>query len=74
MSEALTLVTDRVFDRLNLLRLFALAFAENAASVRVLEKAGYRSEGRLTSGAVKGGRVHDQLLYARVNPTWKGGS
>jgi RimJ/RimL family protein N-acetyltransferase len=72
VSEALLVVSQRAFDRLNLLRLFALAFAENASSVRVLEKAGYAREGCLTSGAVKHGRVYDQLLYGRVNPTWRG--
>ena len=61
-----------VFERLNLLRLFALAFAENAASARVLEKAGYEREGYLRSGAVKYGEVYDQLLYARINPRWRG--
>jgi RimJ/RimL family protein N-acetyltransferase len=45
-------------------RLFALPFADNAASCRVLEKAGYRLEGRLRRSAVKDGRVLDQLLYA----------
>jgi RimJ/RimL family protein N-acetyltransferase len=52
--------------------MFALAFAENAASTRVLEKAGYVREGVLRSGAVKHGRVYDQLLYAKVNPSWRG--
>ena len=41
-------------------------------STRVLEKAGYVREGVLKSGAVKHGRVYDQLLYARVNPSWRG--
>ena len=72
VSEALILISERAFERLNLLRLFALAFAENAASTRVLEKAGYACEGVLKSGAVKHGRVYDQLLYARVNPSWRG--
>jgi [ribosomal protein S5]-alanine N-acetyltransferase len=72
ISEALVITTARAFERLNLLRLFALAFAENAASTRVLEKAGYICEGVLKSGAVKHGRVYDQLLYARVNPSWRG--
>jgi RimJ/RimL family protein N-acetyltransferase len=72
VSEALILISERAFERLNLLRLFALAFAENAASTRVLEKAGYACEGVLKSGAVKHGRVYDQLLYARVNPAWRG--
>jgi [ribosomal protein S5]-alanine N-acetyltransferase len=39
-------------------------FAENLASVRVLEKAGYRYEGRLRRSAIKDGVVLDQVLYA----------
>ncbi len=42
-TEALVLVTAHVFDSLNMLRLFALPFADNAGSIRVLEKAGYRT-------------------------------
>lgn len=71
-TEALMLVTDEVFERVNLLRLFALPFAENAASARVLEKAGYVREGRLRAACVKDGVVRDQFLYARVNDNWKG--
>ena len=26
----------------------------------------------MKSGAVKQGRIYDQLLYARVNPRWRG--
>lgn len=69
-SEAVLLVTDHAFTSLNLLRLFALPFADNLASVRVLEKAGYVREGLLRSSCVKFGRPRDQLLYARVNPNW----
>lgn len=71
-TEALTLVTSHLFERLNLLRLFALPFADNVASARVLEKAGYVREGRLRAGCLKYGVVRDQFLYARVNDNWKG--
>jgi RimJ/RimL family protein N-acetyltransferase len=70
-SEAVVLVTGYAFDTLNLLRLFALPFADNLASARVLEKAGYVYEGILRSSSVKYGVPRDQLLYARVNPGWK---
>lgn len=69
-SEAVRLLTDHAFTSLNLLRLFALPFAENVASARVLEKAGYVREAVLRSSCVKYGRPRDQLLYARVNPHW----
>jgi len=65
-TEALRLVTDHVFDTLNMLRLFALPFADNAGSIRVLEKAGFTLEGRQRRMVVKDGRVGDLLLYARL--------
>ena len=71
-TEAVSLVTEYAFERCNLLRLFALPFADNAASARVLEKAGYSLEGHLRQSSVKFGRPRDQLIYARVNPRWKG--
>ena len=71
-TEALRLVTDHVFDTLNMLRLFALPFADNAGSIRVLEKAGYVREAVLRSSSVKYGQPRDQLLYARVNTGWRG--
>ena len=49
------LVTEHAFSTLNVLRLFALPFADNAGSIRVLEKAGYAREGMLRSSSVKNG-------------------
>jgi RimJ/RimL family protein N-acetyltransferase len=73
-SEAVALVTAHAFDELNYLRLFALPFADNAASARVLEKAGYVREAVLRSSSVKFGEPKDQLLYVRLNPGWRGAS
>ena len=71
-TEALMLVTAHVFASANLLRLFALPFADNAGSIRVLEKAGYVREAILRSSSVKFGQPRDQVLYARLNPAWRG--
>ena len=71
-TEAVVLVTDYTFDELNMLRLFALPFADNLASRRVLEKAGYECEAILRASSVKAGQPRDQALYARVNPNWRG--
>ena len=60
------------FDTCNLLRLFALPFADNMRSIRALEKAGYVREAILRASSVKGGEVRDQALYALVNPRWRG--
>ena len=64
-TEALRLMTRHAF-RTNpvLRRLFALPYASNPASARVLEKAGYRLEGTLRQSAIKNGHVLDQWMYA----------
>src|SRR4029079_5855901 len=72
VTEALLLLTPHVFTTVNLLRLFALPFADNAASARVLEKAGFVREAVLRSSSVKYGQPRDQLLYARVNTGGRG--
>jgi RimJ/RimL family protein N-acetyltransferase len=71
-TEALILMTAHVFESMNMLRLFALPFADNPGSLRVLEKAGYVREAILRSSSVKYGQPRDQLLYARVNENWRG--
>jgi RimJ/RimL family protein N-acetyltransferase len=72
VTEALVLVTAHLFTHANLLRLFALPFADNAASIRVLEKAGFVREAILRSGSVKYGTPRDQALYAKINAAWPG--
>jgi [ribosomal protein S5]-alanine N-acetyltransferase len=72
VTDALKLVTIDAFDRLNFLRLFALPFADNLGSIRVLDKAGYVREGLLRSSSVKYGLPKDQVMYAKVNTRWRG--
>ena len=55
-----------VFEHTDIIRIFAEPFAHNAASCRVLEKAGFQLEGVLRSNAVKNGSVLDMKLYALV--------
>ena len=63
-TEALHAVTAEAFKRFEITRLYAVPFADHAASVRVLEKAGYVREGHLRQSAIKDGKIRDQLLYA----------
>ncbi len=65
-TEALRAMTDHVFATRDVCRLFAGVFEHNAASVRVLEKAGYVFEGRQRKAVTKAGQTIDTLLYARV--------
>ena len=67
-TEALTAVTAEAFKQFEFTRLYALAFADHAASVRVLEKAGYAREGHLRQSAIKDGKIRDQLLFAAYKP------
>jgi len=64
VTEALAIFTRYAFEELGLLRLFALPFADNIGSIRVLEKAGYVREGLLRDSAIKDGQLRDQFLYA----------
>ena len=65
-TEALAAVTRHAFDRHDITRLFALPFAYNTASCRVLEKAGYTLEARLRRSAIKDGAIVDQFQYACI--------
>ena len=67
-TEALKAVTAEAFKRFDITRLYALPFADHAASVRVLEKAGYVREGHLRRSTIKDGKVRDQLLFAAYRP------
>ncbi len=55
-----------VFDRTDIIRIFAEPYDYNTASCRVLEKAGFQFEGTLRSNAFKNGRVLDMNMYALV--------
>lgn len=68
VTEVLQAVTVEAFRRFELTRIYALPFADNRASVRVLEKAGYVIEGHLRQSAIKDGKIRDQLLYAAYKP------
>jgi RimJ/RimL family protein N-acetyltransferase len=68
VTEALRAVTQHALRTHGLTRIYAVPYEWNAASFRVLEKAGYTAEGRLRRSAIKDGRVIDQLLYAYVVP------
>jgi RimJ/RimL family protein N-acetyltransferase len=65
-TAAVTALTSHAFaQHADLHRIYAVPFASSAASIRVLQKAGYALEGRMRQSAIKNGRVIDQLLYAR---------
>lgn len=56
-----------IFDNTDIVRIFADPYAFNAASCRVLEKAGFIYEGTMRKNAVKNGRFEDMKLYSIIN-------
>jgi [ribosomal protein S5]-alanine N-acetyltransferase len=66
MTSAVGVFVPVCMEAFELDRIFATTNANNVASARVLEKAGFTFEGRLRKNAVKDGAVFDSLMYAWV--------
>ncbi len=65
-TQAVKLVTKYGFEKLGLRRIYAFVFIWNKASAKVLEKSGFKYEGRLKKHAKKGNRFLDDFLYAKI--------
>ena len=66
MTKAVNEITKFGFSQLNLNRVCAHVFPFNKASMRVLEKAGYKFEGILRKNVMKNGKLLYQNLFAKV--------
>lgn len=66
MTDVVLQTCDYVFSNSDIIRIYAEPFAHNAASCRVLEKAGFQFEGVLRSNAVKNGRIIDMKMYSKI--------
>lgn len=64
MTEVVKQICRYVFDKSDIIRIYAEPFAFNVASCRVLEKAGFSYEGTLRSNAIKNGKVIDMKMYS----------
>lgn len=65
-SAAVAAACQHCFAETDLLRLEAGVFAWNPASMRVLEKNGFRREGSQRLGIRKAGELTDRILYGRL--------
>jgi len=65
-SEAVPAFSNYCFENFPLHRIYAEPYANNPASARVLEKAGFVLEGRLKNNVFKDGQILDSLLYAKT--------
>jgi len=68
MTEAVRQLCDYIFENTDIIRGFAEPYARNAASCRVLEKAGFQFEGVLRKNALKNGQSLDMKMYAILKP------
>jgi RimJ/RimL family protein N-acetyltransferase len=65
-TEAVQAVTHYAFDTLGMMRVYAHVFEWNAASMRVLEKAGFQREGVMRHAAMKDRQLIDQIMFGKV--------
>lgn len=70
-SEAVRLRTQFAFEQLGLEKLMTEVFAENAASRRALEKAGYRQYGIARRHYFRHGRWQDMWLAEVLHDEWQ---
>ena len=64
MTQAVRQICRMGFERWDIGRIYAEPYADNAASRRVLEKAGFQLEGVLRRSVYKLGEMHDSCMYS----------
>ncbi len=67
MTQVVKGFTQFAFDRFSLNRIFAMPYALNEPSIRVLEKTGFEREGLLRANVLKDGKVLDQVVYSKIS-------
>lgn len=65
-SQVLASFCDHIFAATGISHLYANVFAGNVASMRVLEKAGFRPAGIMHRAAVKNGQMIDLYYYEKL--------
>lgn len=63
---AVSRMTEMIFNETDIVRLFAPIYDCNKASMRVVEKCGYKLEGVAKTSIFKDGRFYDEHIYARL--------
>jgi [ribosomal protein S5]-alanine N-acetyltransferase len=64
ITNAIKAATAYAFSRFDIVRVYAEPYADNAASRRVLEKAGFQCEAVLKNYVIKNGVVKDSCIYS----------
>lgn len=64
MTEAVKIICREAFSKFDIVRIFAEPFECNAASRKVLEKAGFTYEGTMRNGIYKNGNICSYCVYS----------
>ena len=65
-TKAVSLVTSYGFNKLDLLRIHTGVFEYNIASMKVLEKCGYKKDGVFEKAVLKNGNIWDEHRYSII--------
>lgn len=66
MSAAVRQICAEAFEKFDIVRIYAEPFAHNAASRKVLQKAGFTLEGIMKNSVFKNGEICDSCMYALI--------
>jgi ribosomal-protein-serine acetyltransferase len=69
-SQALKIFVDLLFKKFKLNRIEGSPFAYNKASHRVLEKTGFRLEGKRRKAMKRNGEFFDDMMYGLLREDW----
>lgn len=70
--EAMTLLLDFAFDRINLHKVWLEVFARNTAAIALYEKLGFQRDGVLREDVFRDGEYLDMYLMAILDREWRG--
>ena len=66
-TKAIELITNYGFDKLKLNRIYTGIFEYNLASMRVLEKNGFKKEGIFKNAIFKNDKIYDEHRFYKLN-------
>ncbi len=67
-TRAVKLIIDFTFEQLDIVKIYAGIFEYNPASMKVLEKNGFKLEGILRKSVFKNNQFYDEYRYGLVHP------
>jgi len=71
ITEAVALLVDQGFSHYSWTRIYAGIFSNNIASMKVLQKCGFKPEAILKHSVKKRGAYLDEHIYALLKEDWK---